>query len=75
MTITVIHVIHQRTGKSTVTQNLAVPLANKPVRPPATEVFETPNDALARAKQLQTEAGGPDMVRIDERDLRKKPAP
>jgi hypothetical protein len=78
----IINVTHHSTG-STVTQNLTAPhadqsdlrLAKQPEsQARESELFATPDEALARAEQLQTEAGGHDMARIDVHDFRHKPA-
>ena len=68
----IINVTYHSNGESTVTQNLTVPLANQPhSQSPKSERFATPDEALAYAEQLQTEAGGHGMARIDVHDLRK----
>ena len=78
----IINVTHHSTGESTVTQNLTAPLPTKPdlqlaktkpdLQPPESKQFAALDEALAYAKQLQTEAGGPDMARIDVHDFRRK---
>jgi hypothetical protein len=67
----IINVFCNPDGKSWVGQNSHLPLADRPVPPPALELFETPEEALARAKQLQAEAGGRDVARITVHDHRK----
>ena len=56
-------------GKCWVSQNSHLPLADRPVLP-AIECFDTPDEAQARARQLQAEAGGPDVARIVEHPAR-----
>ena len=67
----IITVIHHSAGESTVTQNLVVPLCPDQ-QPPESKRFATPDEALAYAKQLQAEAGGPDMAKINVHDFRRK---
>jgi hypothetical protein len=66
----IISVTHHSMGKSTVTQILTAPLSSPDQKAPESERFDTPDEALARAKQLQAEAGGPDVARIIENDFR-----
>lgn len=64
-----ITVTHHSNGESTVTQNLYAPLLSNYQKPPESERFATRDKALARAQQLPTEAGGPDMAKIDVHDF------
>ena len=66
----IISVSHHSMGKSTVTQNLTGPLSSPDQKTPESERFDTPDEALARAKELQADAGGPDVARIIEYDFR-----
>ena len=67
-----ITVTHHSNGELTVTQNLYAPLSSPNHKPPESEWFATRDKALARAKQLQAEAGGPDMAKIDVHDFQKR---
>ena len=71
----IITVVHHSVGESTVTKNLVAPLDNQPdLQSPISERFPTPDEALAKAKQLQAEAGGSDVARITVYDFRPEPA-
>jgi hypothetical protein len=74
MTLKLIINVTHHSGESTVTQNLTAPLdPDQPdLQPPESKRFATPDEALAYAKQLQTEAGGLDMARIEVHDFRRK---